>query len=594
MKNISGKAFLFVVLAVLLPGIAHSFRFEASESVSGNLDMQLTVGAGMRTQSWNPQLVGDPNVVPGANTAVSSNTDDGDLNYKKNNLYTTYVKFTPELLVKFPYDIKFMTRASFLYDFMADQTERTDLSREAKGQIVYNAYLYDLWVSKDFNVGDQRGRVRLGNQVVSWGESIFGIGGINSTNALDFQKISIPGTQIKEAVLPMPMISVASGLGGGFNLEGYYQFWWNRNRLPPVGSYFSVVDILGKGRQNLFLEGNPASPYFANFGGLDPAADPTQANTIPVNVLGEIKPSTQGQYGFAMHYKPQGVSLDVGLYFMNYHDKMPVLSLRSDGQFQWQYLENRKLYGISANTTLGNWAVGWELSYRPKEAVSLSTCYAPGGDTSWANGLVGVECPMWIDKAKYQMHLTGILSLTPGDHGWFLNLVGADTGTFIGEVVWIHFNGVNASNQYVRTINGNPVMQVTDAAYGFWVGNPVVIDPDPILGTSQGPTTYYTYGALGDADSFGFTVDFNLAYDNKIIKGWQVVPGVTFFDAFKGNTPTLTANYMAGAKSMNFYVNFIQSAPTKWQAGVNYLTYWGKNQFLADRDFIGAYLTRNF
>jgi hypothetical protein len=45
---------------------------------------------------------------------------------------------------------------------------------------------------------------------------------------------------------------------------------------------------------------------------------------------------------------------------------------------------------------------------------------------------------------------------------------------------------------------------------------------------------------------------------------------------------------------MNFYVNFIQNVPTKWQASVNYLTYWGAHQFLADRDFIGAYLTRNF
>jgi hypothetical protein len=592
MKTIWLKVLLIAVIAALLPGAAHSFRFEASESVTGNLDMQLTVGAGMRTQSWNPQLVGDPNVVPNANTPVSSNTDDGDLNYKKNNLYTTYVKFTPELLVKFPYDIKFMTRASFLYDFMADETERTELSPEAKRQIVYNAYLYDLWVSKDFNAGDQRGRVRLGNQVVNWGESIFAIGGINATNALDFQKISIPGTQIKEAVLPMPMISVASGLGGGFNLEGYYQFWWNRNRLPPVGGYFSVVDILGKGRQNAFIDGNPASPFFGNFGGLDPAADPTQANTIQVPVLGEIKPSTQGQYGFAMHYKPQGVSLDVGLYFMNYHDKMPVLSLRSDGQFQWRYLENRQLYGVSANTSLGNWAVGWELSYRPKEAVALSTCFAPGTDTSWINGLVGVDCPMWMDKPKYQMHLTGILSLTPGDHGWFLNLVGADTGTFTGEAVWIHISGVGADKQYVRDVNGTQVMQVPAAAYGFWVGNTVLIDTTGIF--DLGTLPYNTVAGVGDADSLGFTVDFNLAYDNKIIKGWQVIPGITFFDAFKGNTPTLTANYMAGAKSMNFYVNFIQNAPTKWQAGVNYLTYWGKNQFLADRDFIGAYLTRNF
>jgi hypothetical protein len=286
---------------------------------------------------------------------------------------------------------------------------------------------------------------------------------------------------------------------------------------------------------------------------------------------------------------------------MNYHDKMPVLNVRFDGAtqyFQWEYLENRKLYGISANTSLGNWAVGWELSYRPKEAVALSTCFNPGGDTSWINaayqadGVTPAECPMWIDKPKYQMHLTGILSLTPGDHGWFLNLVGADTGTFTGEAVWIHISGVGADKQYVRDVNGTQVMQVPAAAYGFWVGNTVLIDTTEIF--DIGTLPYNTVAGVGDADSLGITVDFNLAYDNKIIKGWQVIPGITFFDAFKGNTPTLTANYMAGAKSMNFYVNFVQSAPTKWQAGVNYLTYWGKNQFLADRDFIGAYLTRNF
>src|SRR5512134_3034522 len=347
-----GKAFLVALIAALLPGIAHPFQFQASESVSGNLDMQLTLGAGLRTQSWNPKLVGDPTIVPGANTDVSSNGDDGDLNYEKGQLYTTYLKFTPELLLKFPMDFKFMARATFLYDFMATHTDRTDLDKAAKHQIARDAQLLDLWVSKDMNIGDQRARMRLGNQVVSWGESIFAIGGINQTNSLDFQKLSIPGTQLKEAVLPAPIISVASGLGGGFNLEGYYQFWYNRNRLPPVGTYFSVADILGRGQQPAFSEGNPASPFFANFAGLDPAADPTQVNTIRVNTLGIEKPSNQGQYGFALHYKPEGVSLDVGLYFMNYHDKMPVLSLRADGQFQWQTLEDLKLYGISANSSL--------------------------------------------------------------------------------------------------------------------------------------------------------------------------------------------------------------------------------------------------
>jgi hypothetical protein len=546
--------------------------------------MQLTLGAGMRMVNQNPNLIGDPRVNAGANTGFSSNGDDGNLNYNKHDLYTTYLKFTPELLLKFPADFKFMARGTALYDFKATDTRRTDLADDAKEQVARDVRLLDLWVSKDMNIGSQRARVRVGNQVISWGESIFAIGGINSTNSLDFQKFSVPGTQIKEAVIPAPMVSVASGLGHGVNMEAYYQFRWNQNRLPPVGTYFSVADILGKGRQPLFIDVS-GGPNFLNFGGLDPAADPSQANTFGVVFADDKTPKNSGQYGVAMHYKPEGVSLDVGFYFMNYHDKMPVLSTLADGvSAQWSYLEDRKMYGVSANFPVGNWAVGWELSYRPKDAIALTGCYGPGGALD-ANGnaVGGIDCPMFIDEKKYQMHLTGILSLTPGDHGWLLDLLWADTATFTGEAVGIRYPGVSPDKRYTRNIGGQEVMQAPAAGYGFW-------KDDSTIGTLGHPTV----AAVGDANSFGYTVDFNWAYDNKIIKGWQVIPGVTYFQAVKGNTPTLTANYLQGAKSMNMYVLFNQSAPTRWQAGLNYTNYWGTNQLLGDRDFIGGFVTRNF
>ena len=208
--------------------------------------MQLTLGAGMRMVNQNPNLIGDTRVNAGANTAQSSNGDDGNLNYNKHDLFTTYLKFTPELLLKFPADFKFMARGTALYDFKATDTRRTDLSDDAErpGRAGYPAA---------GPLGEQGPEHRLpacpgagGEPGHQLGESIFAIGGINSTNSLDFQKLSIPGTQLKEAVLPAPIVSVASGLGHGVNVEAYYQFRWNRNRLPPVGTYFSVADILGK------------------------------------------------------------------------------------------------------------------------------------------------------------------------------------------------------------------------------------------------------------------------------------------------------------------------------------------------------------
>lgn len=63
-----------------------------------------------------------------------------------------------------------------------------------------------------------------------------------------------------------------------------------------------------------------------------------------------------------------------------------------------------------------------------------------------------------------------------------------------------------------------------------------------------------------------------------------------------GYTPTFSANYMSGAKSVNLYVLFNQN-PTKWQGGINFTTYFGGNalsQPFGDRNFIGMFLTRNF
>ena len=591
MKALHKSLWLPVWMVVLCAGAAHAFQFQAGDSIKGSLDTQMTLGAGMRMVNQNPNLIGDPRVNAGANTGFSSNGDDGDLNYNKHDLFTTYLKLTPELLLKFPDNYKLMARGTALYDFKATDTRRTDLADDAKEQVARDIRLLDLWVSKDLNIGSQRARVRVGNQVISWGESIFAIGGINSTNSLDFQKFSIPGTQIKEAVLPAPIVSVASGLGHGVNMEAYYQFRWNANRLPPVGTYFSVADILGKGRQPLFLNNDGASADFINFGGLDPAAGATfgdigTSSTLAVPIADDKSPKNSGQYGVAMHYKPEGVSLDLGFYFMNYHDKMPVAALLSDLRLQWNYLEDRKMYGVSANFPLGNWAIGWELSYRPKDAVALTGCYGTATtDLDAVNNPTSapVDCPMWIDQKKFQMHLTGILLMTPGEQGWFLDLLKADTATVTAEAVGVRYPGVSPDKRYFSTINGVDVMQGVDAGYGFWMGGPTA--------NSAGLNTV---AGVGDANSFGYTVDFNWAYDNKIIKGWTVLPGITYFQAVKGNTPTLTANYLQGAKSMNMYVLFNQSAPTRWQAGLNYTNYWGTNQLLGDRDFIGGFLTRNF
>lgn len=135
--------------------------------------------------------------------------DQGDLNYDRGDMFTNYLKGTHELLLKMPEDITFMARGTWIRDFAATDTTGTlsfntpesvgsnGLSDDARDDLAFKARLLDLWVSKGFDVGGQRVRARLGNQVINWGESLFVAGGINNTNAYDYQALARPGVQLK-------------------------------------------------------------------------------------------------------------------------------------------------------------------------------------------------------------------------------------------------------------------------------------------------------------------------------------------------------------------------------------------------------------
>lgn len=574
---------------------AHAFRFEAGD-IQGSLDSTFTTGIGVRAQDPSCSLVGDPTTSCGgrANTAQWSAGDNGNLNYKKGDFFTAYLKGTHELLLKMPDGWKFMARGTWMHDFKADDTDRTELSNSAKRQIVDNARLLDLWVSKDFAVGGQDARVRLGNQVINWGESLFAIGGINATNALDFQRLLVPGTQLKEAVLPAPMLSIASSLGKGLNFEAYYQFRWNKTLYAPVGGYWSVADYYGEGRESVSFSGSNF-----NVTGRDQAsllgrrsytaaqgdAAITANGDFPATVGRDIKPGNGGQYGVSMHWKPEGTTLDLGAYYLQYHDKTPVLNLVNGSTYRWEFLEERELYGLSANFPLGNWALGWELSYRPNDAVSLSACYHAGGALDANTNLAAVRnCPQYEDNEKYQMHLTGMLQLTPGDHGAVLDLFGADTGFISLEGVVVQYPGVKANKRVRRNIDGVLVDQVPAAGYFIFLDRS---NPDAPIARGGGTET-----------SWGYIVDANLNYDSSVIPGWQVIPGVTFVHAVKGDTPNFAVPYLEDAKAANFYVLFTQNAG-QWQGGLNFATYFGgksdpARQYYKDRDFFGAFLSRNF
>jgi hypothetical protein len=586
------------------PAVAYTFDTGIGD-LRGSWVSNITGGMAIRTQNPSCSLTGDPNAYgcgAGANTAQWSNGDNGDLNYRKGQPYSAYLSATSELLLTMPTEgYKFLIRGTALYDFAASSTDRTELSPGAYNQVVRNAELLDLWAEKDFNIGDERAHVRVGNQVINWGESYFASGGINATNSLDIQKLYIPGTQLKQALLPAPMISFASGLPAGFSTEGYLQVQWNGNKYPPVGSYWSTSNVFGRGS----LPGSFNSNNF-NVGGIDAGTiagsnsnNNGVVNTVSSNLVNgaytglptspigvpysTVLPSDSPQYGVRLGYKPPNADINFGFYYENYTDKAPVLSYLANGSAQWSYLKNRQLFGVSSNFSLGDWAIGSELSYRPHDAVAMSGCFAPGGPTdAQTNGVSGVDCAAYRDMKKFQLDVNAQLNLTKSSYP-FLKLIGADMAVFTAEVTAIDYPGLSSSAQYFSTVGGKTVYQVVDAGYGTWL-------------TNNSSLGYPIAAAQGTARSVGLTMDFNWTYDGTVIPGWQLTPGVTFYDALSGYTPTFSANYEQGAKSVNFYLLFNQN-PQVWQAGLNFTMYFGGNaisQPFGDRNFVGLFATRNF
>lgn len=250
---------------------------------------------------------------------------------------------------------------------------------------------------------------------------------------------------------------------------------------------------------------------------------------------------------------------------MRYHDKLPSLrvAILDPNTFAaaptWEYQEDRMMYGISANMPIGDWAVGTELSYRPKDSVMLN----PVIDLCTGNG---GKC--WKDEKKFQWHLTGLHSFTPSNSPTLLDFSGASTGSLLTELVVIKYPGLHDE------VNGEPLA----AGLNAWQ-----LDP------ARAPKS------RGDKTSSGINLDFSLTYDGTLLPGWQVTPGVFYARSLGGRTPNLSATFTEDASSMNLYLNFVRN-PASWQISLNYAKFMGGetpyDQLYRDRDYVGIAISR--
>jgi hypothetical protein len=171
----------------------------------------------------------------------------------------------------------------------------------------------------------------VGSQVVSWGESTFIQGGINTINHFDVSALRVPGSELKEGFMPQEMAFLSLGLTDNTSLEALYIVDWDDTEPEPVGSYFSTNDFVPDGGEKVILGFGGFSDMGVDF---TPLGGPFITNFQAVPRGTTLEPSDDGQYGVALrHFFPNFIGgTEIGLFFINYHSRLPLISGRTGTQ----------------------------------------------------------------------------------------------------------------------------------------------------------------------------------------------------------------------------------------------------------------------
>jgi hypothetical protein len=291
-----------------------------TDNWSGSWDTTLSYGAIWRVQDSDCRLIANAN----GGCGRSANNDDGNLNFDTG-LVSSAIKATSEIQLSFRDSWGIFARGTAFYDGEAGDTNRTEISEGGLYRVEQGGKMLDYFVYVPFTLGSMPGEFRVGNQVISWGESTFIQGGANLTNPVDVGKLRVPGAELKEALVPQGMAYFSLSPTDKFSIEAYYQYDWQNVVPDPVGSYFSTNDLAGKGATKAMLGFGRWSDLGTDWTPLGGTFDP-DFQFVPRGQGPE--PDDGGQYGLALRYFAENImgGMEFGFYYLRYHSRLPVVS----------------------------------------------------------------------------------------------------------------------------------------------------------------------------------------------------------------------------------------------------------------------------
>jgi len=348
-RKVPGNISRFFMAATASTGVVLSAPAGAVEykfgEVGGSIDTILSAGASIRTSGRDCENIGYgaggclKNTASGRQRAFAgTQTDDGNLNYGQWDVFSGAMKATSEIQASFRNFGAFVRGTAFV-DPIVDNTDYRDLDSAARSEVSQNAKLLDYFVTGSFDVGGRELELKVGNQVISWGESTFIQNGLSQINPIDVAAVRKPGSELKEFFTPILAARASLGLPNNFSLDGFYQFKSDNIVPDPSGTYFSSADFIGRGSQPLRgavfdRTGDARFNPFLISSGLD--IDTVWESALAVNYpavsierANDKNADSGGEFGFALRYFASEFNqgTEFGLYFMNLHSRLPILEL---------------------------------------------------------------------------------------------------------------------------------------------------------------------------------------------------------------------------------------------------------------------------
>jgi hypothetical protein len=589
--------------------------------VEGLLNLTFSYGLLVRTQDRDPDLIGIAN----GGDAASVNFDDGTLNYDVG-VASNMVRGTGELGARWG-NFGAYVRAFALYDFENDlaQRARSDLSRDAIRAVGWDVDVRDYYLSARFTPGGMPIQIRVGDQVVGWGESRFLRFGIDNVNPIDLIALFQPTSTGRDLLLPEGMLWMAASPTEAISVEGFYQYDWGPARLPPVGTFFSNSDAFGAGGANIALIGRGR---FSDLG-----TDLDAAFALPPGTLGFDRDfakifsrgtddaRSQGQFGFTVRaIVPALNATKVALHFQNYHSRRPFLS---------GITPSREAIDRTTPKAVAGRAAALAPVY---ESTGLDPDQAAGAAQATAAALTVGK---FANEARFFAEYPENIRLL----GFSFNTATVRTGTLISGEVSHHFDAplqIWVNDVLAATLS--PIQSddsFGQTPLGQFGPNQVVtgfIERDrsqvelgitqlfgPRLGAAQtvlscdfgwvhirdmpgrgdlrlsapGLTDSSRRDRFPSANSMGYRLVGQLIYTG-ILGGLTLRPRVAWFHDFYGTSPGPLGAFIEDRKSLGVGLNLEYTST--WTADLSYTSFFGAGRFntLNDRDFLRLNLTYHY